>query len=88
MSIPINCHGYCRWLSRGEAEEASWPAVLLARAHLAFCPHCRRYRGQLDMLGDAARLSRAHRAAPERIADLQERIVRRLLSGGRGRGQS
>ena len=82
MSLPVNCHGVCLWLSRGEAEDASWPSRLLARAHLAWCPHCRRYRLQLELIGDAARLCRAHRADPERVLRLQDRIVRRLLRGG------
>jgi hypothetical protein len=79
MSLPFNCRLVCLWLSRGEAEDASWPARLLARAHLAWCPHCRRYRGQLELIGDAARLSRAGLADPERVRDLQTRILRRLL---------
>lgn len=82
MSLPLNCHRVCLWLSRGEAEDASWPSRFLARAHLALCPHCRRYRLQLELIGDAARLSRAHLAEPERVRALQDRIVRRLLSGG------
>jgi hypothetical protein len=82
MSLPVNCHGVCLWLSRGEAEDASWPSRLLARAHLAWCSHCRRYRGQLELIGDAARLSRARLAEPERVRVLQLRIVRRLLGGG------
>ena len=85
MSLPVNCQGVCLWLSRGEAEGAYWPSRLLARAHLAWCPHCRRYRGQLELIGDAARLSRAHLADPGRVRSLQARIVRRLLAGG-GRG--
>ena len=86
MSLPVNCHGVCLWLSRGEAEDASWFSAWLARAHLAWCPYCRRYRSQLELIGDAARLSRAHLADPERARSLQTRIVHRLLSGG-GRGQ-
>lgn len=82
MSLPFNCHRVCLWLSRGEAEDASWPSRLLARAHLALCPHCRRYRLQLELIGDAARLSRSRLAEPERVRALQDRIVRRLLSGG------
>ena len=87
MTVPINCHGVCLWLSRGEAEDASWPAALLARAHLALCPHCRRYRSQMELIGEAARLRRAHRADPARVAALQTRIVRRLLSRGGSRGE-
>jgi hypothetical protein len=82
MSLPVNCHRVCLWLSRGEAEDSSWPSRLLAGAHLAWCPHCRRYRLQLELIGDAARLCRAHLADPERIRILQTRIVRRLLGGG------
>ncbi len=82
MNLPLNCHRVCLWLSRGEAEDASWPSRLLARAHLALCPHCRRYRLQLELIGDAARLSRAHLADPERVRRMQDRVLRRLLSDG------
>jgi hypothetical protein len=85
MSLPVNCHRVCLWLSRGEAEDASWPSRLLAQAHLSLCPHCRRYRGQLELIGGAARLSRARLADPERVRDMQTRILSRLLPGG-GRG--
>jgi hypothetical protein len=88
MSLPVNCLGVCRWLSCGEGEDASWPSRVLARAHLAWCAHCRRYRLQLELIGDAARLSRAHRADPERVRSLQTRIVHRLLSGGGSRDDS
>ncbi|MDD5628729.1 MAG: hypothetical protein PHU21_06670 [Elusimicrobia bacterium] len=84
MSFPVNCHRVCLWLSRGEAEEASWPSRWLAQAHLAWCPHCRRYRAQLGLIGDAARLSLARPAAAERVERLQARVLRRLLDGGRG----
>jgi hypothetical protein len=85
MSLPVNCHGVCQWLSRGEEEDAYWPSRMLARAHLAWCAHCRRYRLQLELIGDAARLSRAHLADPERVQGLQTRIIHRLLAGGGGR---
>ena len=55
--------------------------------HLALCPHCRRYRSQMELIGEAARLRRAHRADPARVAALQTRIVRRLLSRGGSRGE-
>ena len=87
MSLPVNCHGVCSWLSRGEAEGASWISSWLARAHLALCPHCRRYRRQMELIGEAARQSRAHPADDERVRTMQARIVQRLLSGdNRGEG--
>jgi hypothetical protein len=82
MSLPVNCHGMCLWLSRGEAEDASWLSAWLARAHLAWCRHCRRYRSQLELIGDAARLNCEHRAGPDSLRSLQTRIIHRLLSGG------
>ncbi len=82
MSLPVNCHGVCLWLSRGEAEGAFWMSAFLARAHLALCPHCRRYRRQMALIGEAARLSRTHPADSERVRIVQDRIVQRLLSGG------
>ena len=85
MSVPFNCRRVALLLSRGEFEIAGWLSGMLARAHLALCPHCRRYRMQLDLIGVAVRLRRARRAAPERIEALQQRLVR-FLAGGGGQG--
>lgn len=86
VSLPFNCRRVCLWLSRGEAEGASRLHALLARAHLALCPHCRRYRRQLELIGDAARLRRANLADPSWVAEAQRRIVRQLLADGSGHG--
>jgi len=83
MSIPVNCHRVCLWLSRGEEEDPPRFAALLARAHLAWCPHCRRYRSQLRLIAEAARQRRRPRQDAQRMQALQSRLIRRLVAGGR-----
>ena len=83
MSLPFNCRRVCLWLSRGESEGASRLSAFLARAHLALCPHCRLYRHQLEFIADAVRLRRANLADPGWVAEVQRRVVRLLLSGGK-----
>jgi len=86
MTWPINCRRLCLWLSSGEAEGAFLPARALARLHLSFCPHCRRYRAQMELIADAARLRRPRLADPESLEPFIERLVRLLNSKGAGPG--
>ena len=56
-------------LASGEAERLSWRGRLGCWMHFLMCPHCRRYRDQLEEIGEAARItaSPADPAAIERL---------------------
>ncbi|HBL15803.1 MAG TPA: hypothetical protein DD417_03305 [Elusimicrobia bacterium] len=74
-------------ISRGEFEGAGRIPAALARMHLALCPHCRRYRIQLELLGKAVRLRRGRPPSPEKLSALKKRIARLRRGGGSPEGQ-
>ena len=50
-----SCNEVSSGIASGAIERASWPERLACWLHLLFCRHCRRYRDQLDAIGEAAR---------------------------------
>jgi hypothetical protein len=42
-------------IATGRLETASWRDRLACWMHLLLCPHCRRYRDQIEEMGAAAR---------------------------------
>ena len=78
------CHEVSSLYATGEVDDWPWyrrPPIWL---HLAICDLCRRYIQQLRLLGSAFRALYRTPADPARVADLRQRILRRLAPGFRG----
>lgn len=78
MILPT-CREVAWRLASGEYDESSTLRRLLVGAHLAVCASCRRFKAQLALIGDAARLLAAGRSpGAQELAGVKDRVRARL----------
>jgi predicted anti-sigma-YlaC factor YlaD len=76
--VMMTCKKVSTLVSTGDLQAASWVRRLGVGMHLAMCRHCRAFRRQLTVIGDAARALGAACESEPRLAfeaDLVQRLV-------------
>lgn len=76
----LSCRESSRRLASGALEDGPVLERVLVRLHLLFCAPCRRFAAQLRLLGAATRAWSGGLLDPARQAELEKRLVSRLLS--------
>lgn len=76
-----NCREMSYLIASDGLERATWPTRLMARVHLLYCKHCRRYAAEVATVDRVGREALgAESASPETVHRLEQSIMDSVLN--------